>query len=90
MKRFKEVVSELHESGKFEYVKMYESREELLQDLRLQYPRISYDSFDDSIDKDKKVFALMMIEAKKSRYNLYSESDIATLESLLEKGTRLY
>lgn len=69
---------------------MYESREELLQDLRLQYPRISYDSFDDSIDKDKKVFAVMMIEAKKSRYNLYSESDIATLESLLEKGTRLY
>ena len=90
MKRFKEVVSELHESGKFEYVKIYESREELLQDLCLQYPRISYDSFDDSIDKDKKIFALMMIEAKKSRYNLYSESDIAALESLLEKGTRLY
>ena len=44
---------------------MYESREELLQDLRLQYPRISYDSFDDSIDKDKKVFALVMIEAKR-------------------------
>ena len=44
---------------------MYESREELLQDLRLQYPRISYDSFDDSIDKDKKAFALVMIEAKK-------------------------
>ena len=69
---------------------MYESREVLLQDLRLQYPRISYDSFDDSIDKDKKVFAVMMIEAKKSRYNLYSEAAIATLESLLEKGTRLY
>ena len=74
MERFKEVVSEWHESGKFEYVKMYESREELLQDLRLQYPRISYDSFDDSIDKDKKVFALVMIEAKKSRYHPYSES----------------
>ncbi len=60
---------------------MYESREVLLQDLRLQYPRISYDSFDDSIDKDKKVFALGMIEAKKSRYHPYSESAIATLES---------
>ena len=60
---------------------MYESREELLQDLRLQYPRISYDSFGDSIDKDKKVFALVMIEAKKSRYHPYSESAIATSES---------
>ena len=60
---------------------MYESREVLLQDLRLQYPPISYDSFDDSIDKDKKVFALVMIEAKKSRYHPCSESAIATLES---------
>ena len=60
---------------------MYESREELLQDLRLQYPRISYDSFDDSIDKDKKVFALVMIEVKKSLYHPYSESAISTLES---------
>ena len=81
MERVKEVVSEWHESGKFEYVKMYESREELLQDLSIQYHSISYDSFDDSIDKDKKVFALVMIEAKKSRYHPYSESAIATLES---------
>lgn len=90
MERFQELVAQLHASGKFEYVKMYEDREELIQSLQLQYPRVSYASFDQSIDKDKKYFALMMIEAKRSRYNLYSESDMLTLESLLEKGVRLY
>ena len=90
MDKFKEVVEQLHGSGKFEYVRFYENREKLIQDLHSEYPRISYDNFDRVVAKDKAYFALMMIEAKRSRYNLYSESDLPTLESLLEKGVQMY
>lgn len=86
MTTFKEVSEKLKASGKFESVEIYETVEETIQRLKLFYPDVSYEKLAESMGADEGPFTFIVVDSKRERCNIYSESDVYTLEDLLARG----
>lgn len=81
----KQLILAIQEKNKFEEVTLYYSRAALIQKMQTLSPHFSYEFFDKNVEKEALVFVLMVVDLKKQRFNLFTESDFETLKELAKE-----
>lgn len=48
-------------------------------------PHVAYEFFDASVEKEALIFVLIVVDLRKHRFNLFTESDLETLKDLAQE-----
>lgn len=81
----KKLTRTIQEKNIFEEVTFYLSREALIQKMQALSPHVAYEFFDESVEKEALIFVLIVVDLKKHRFNLFTESDLETLKDLAQE-----
>ncbi|MHC5268230.1 hypothetical protein ACYSNO_03430 [Enterococcus sp. LJL98] len=81
-----EMIAQLKQkkSDRFESIESYESVDDLISRLMRLNPMVTYEQYDQSLDKGQKHYILVIQNRQKKRFNVYTENDFFTLKALLE------
>lgn len=80
-----EIANKISKRGQFELVETYYERDILKKRIIEINPKITNKESEMIIPKNKNIYVLIIINSKNRQFNIFSETDILTLEDLLAR-----